>query len=294
MANDFYTSSTSPTTNSQGSSAVIRAEFASIQAGFDKMPTVTGNGDKLISVNTAGTALEAIAAATALARIGAQPLDAALTSIAALGTAADKMIYTTGVNVFAETAITVAGRALLDDADAATQRATLGLGTMATQASGAVAITGGTGAFSTLSASGLITATGGQIAFPATAVPSAGANVLDDYEEGTWTPTDASGAGLTFLNIIATYEKIGRQVTCRAVFDFPVTADASFNRISGFPFTISSGSVAVLGYSNNAAAGNSIIVSGTTITIADKTTKNQMANSALSAAITNYVFLSHI
>lgn len=40
--------------------------------------------------------------------------------------------------------ITTAGKALLDDADAAAQRTTLGLGTMATQSAGAVAITGGT------------------------------------------------------------------------------------------------------------------------------------------------------
>jgi len=49
--------------------------------------------------------------------------------------------------------------------------------------------TPGSGAFSTLSATGIITATGGQIGFPATAVPSADANTLDDYEEGTYTLT---------------------------------------------------------------------------------------------------------
>lgn len=40
--------------------------------------------------------------------------------------------------------ITAAGKALLDDADAAAQRATLGLGTVATQNANAVALTGGT------------------------------------------------------------------------------------------------------------------------------------------------------
>ncbi len=55
-----------------------------------------------------------------------QPLDAGLTSLAALGTATDKMAYTTGVDTWAEAAITAAGRALLDDADAAAQLATLG------------------------------------------------------------------------------------------------------------------------------------------------------------------------
>ena len=56
-----------------------------------------------------------------------QPLDATLTSVALLGTAADKLAYTTGVDTWAETALTAAGRALIDDADAATQRTTLGL-----------------------------------------------------------------------------------------------------------------------------------------------------------------------
>lgn len=56
-----------------------------------------------------------------------QTQDATLTSLSALGTAADKIAYTTGVDTWAETAITAAGRALLDDADAGTMRTTLGL-----------------------------------------------------------------------------------------------------------------------------------------------------------------------
>jgi hypothetical protein len=72
-----------------------------------------------------------------------QTSDAGLTSIAGLTTAADKMLYTTAADTYAVTALTTAGRALLDDADAAAQRTTLGLGSLATQASNSVSITGG-------------------------------------------------------------------------------------------------------------------------------------------------------
>ena len=61
-----------------------------------------------------------------------QPLDAGLTSISGLTTASDKMIYTTGSDTYAVTTLTSAGRAILDDADAAAQRTTLGLGTAST------------------------------------------------------------------------------------------------------------------------------------------------------------------
>ena len=56
----------------------------------------------------------------------AQPVDATLTSIAALGTAADKLAYTTGVDTWAETAITPAARTVLDDATVAAMLATMG------------------------------------------------------------------------------------------------------------------------------------------------------------------------
>lgn len=56
-----------------------------------------------------------------------QAFDATLLAIAALGTAADKIVYTTGVDTWAETALTSFGRSLIDDANAATGRATLGI-----------------------------------------------------------------------------------------------------------------------------------------------------------------------
>ena len=62
---------------------------------------------------------------------GKQPLDAGLTSISGLTTDTDKMIYTTAADTYAVADLTSAGRDLLDDADAAAQRSTLGLSNFA-------------------------------------------------------------------------------------------------------------------------------------------------------------------
>lgn len=55
-----------------------------------------------------------------------QAADAGLTSLAALPTAADKIAYSTAADTWAEATITAAGLALIDDANAAAQLATLG------------------------------------------------------------------------------------------------------------------------------------------------------------------------
>jgi hypothetical protein len=71
-------------------------------------------------------------------------LTAALASVGGLTPVADRLAYYTGASTAALATLTAFARTLLDDADAATARSTLGLGTLATQSSASVAITGGT------------------------------------------------------------------------------------------------------------------------------------------------------
>lgn len=85
---------------------------------------------------------------------------------------------------------------------------------------------------------GTMNLSGGQISFPAAQSASADANTLDDYEEGTWTPNDASAAALTFSSVNGYYTKIGRLVFITATLTYPATGDASAARIGNLPFTV--------------------------------------------------------
>jgi len=79
-----------------------------------------------------------------------------------------------------------------------------------TQSSGVLALSGNSAALLDLSAS-----VAGQIKFPASQNASANANTLDDYEEGTFTPTmtfNASSTGVTYSVQTGNYIKIGQLV----------------------------------------------------------------------------------
>lgn len=105
--------------------------------------------------------------------------------------------------------------------------------------------------------------TGGAVSFPATQVPSAGANDLDDYEEGTFTPTlrfGGASVGITYSVQSGTYTKTGRVVVAQVKITLTAKGSSTgIAQIAPLPFTAQAqdfhGSVsfysAMSGLSNN-------------------------------------------
>lgn len=56
MSNEYYNSTGWPQTGASGASANARTELAAIEAGFDKLAPMAGNGGQVLVVNTGGTA----------------------------------------------------------------------------------------------------------------------------------------------------------------------------------------------------------------------------------------------
>ena len=86
---------------------------------------------------------------------------------------------------------------------------------------------------------GATPSSGTGISFPATQSASSNANTLDDYEEGTWSPTVTSSSGsITTYTASGTYTKIGRVVYQTATIDITTVGTASGTMtITTNPFT---------------------------------------------------------
>jgi hypothetical protein len=100
----------------------------------------------------------------------------------------------------------------------------------------------------TLSTGNLIIGTAGKgIDFSATSSGSGTmtSELLADYEEGTWTPSDGSGAGLSLTVAAATYVRIGKMVYASFGVTYPATVSASNARVAGLPFTSQNSAVSI-------------------------------------------------
>ena len=88
---------------------------------------------------------------------------------------------------------------------------------------------------STIGVGGTTPSTSGSgITFPATQSASTNANTLDDYEEGTWTPS--VGGTATYIAQSGHYTKIGNFVKIRFHINVNVLGTGSTQVISGIPF----------------------------------------------------------
>jgi len=79
-------------------------------------------------------------------------------------------------------------------------------------------------------------ASGAGITFPSTDLHySTNANTLDDYEEGTWTPS--VGGTATYFSQTGKYTKIGNMVSIFCLMRINAIGTGSTTTISGLPFT---------------------------------------------------------
>lgn len=107
-----------------------------------------------------------------------------------------------------------------------------------------------------------------------------------DYEKGTWTPIDASGAGLVFATPSGLYSKVGNLVTASAGLQYPITADGTQASVGGLPFNIQVIGAARQG--NVAYAGVAFVVDflgnagGTSQSAFDATTGGVITNANMS------------
>lgn len=174
-----------------------------------------------------------------------QPLDATLSSLSSLGTAADKLAYTTAADTWAETGISNFGRSLIDDASSSDARSTLGLGSMALEtASNYLTTSDATNTYfpksgGTISGSVTITQNlvvqGTTTTISSTTISVGDKNVvLGDVE--TPTDTTADGGGLTLKGAT---DKTLNWVDATDAW----TSSEHFNLLSGKAYYINGASV---------------------------------------------------
>tara|TARA_R100000655_G_scaffold71567_1_gene109999 strand:+ start:529 stop:1110 length:582 start_codon:yes stop_codon:yes gene_type:complete len=146
----------------------------------------------------------------------------------------------------------------------------------------AVGVTGNT----TITSGNLVIGTSGNgIDFSANSNQSGmTSEILNSYEEGTWTMTDQSGAGLSLTVFVSSYTKIGNQVFFEFGMIFPTTSNTNAVSLS-LPFTAKATS------DNTGGGGITVNSSGRTdtlVVIRNTATMSLQSVSNVSATNANY------
>jgi hypothetical protein len=117
-----------------GDSVELRMTAGEIQPLFDHIDDTADAHDASAISYAGSTDLVATNVEAALDELDTekQPKDATLSALAALIFAANQILYSTGADAFSVTSLTAFARTLIDDADAAAARTTLGLGSLST------------------------------------------------------------------------------------------------------------------------------------------------------------------
>jgi hypothetical protein len=141
----------------------------------------------------------------------------------------------------------------------------------------------------TLALESATSVSGTGISFPSTQSASTDANTLDDYEEGTWTPSISlnTGTATTYGTQAGTYTKTGRMVVCLGVINpsnGTLGSAGGYIRMTGLPFTV--------GTRSGAGSGGNIsnLNNGVSTTFAYSTTVDATFESG-SSLNADYVFV---
>lgn len=210
MSNPYYDHTTYPQTHSSGLSSDARAEFELIDTAFTKLPTLTGNANKVVVIGSGGTSW-GFAGSTIDIAGGISML-----------TGFSLTLTTTGTSVLTIPAVT-------DFAITPT-----GTYTLFNKTYSAPIVTGTTD----------LATFGASIKFPAANGVFGDANTLDDYEEGTWTPALGGTSVLNFSS--GEYTKIGRVVFFSFRISVNTLGTGSASTMSGLPFTVVSNDYGIL------------------------------------------------
>ena len=93
-----------------------------------------------------------------------------------------------------------------------------------------------------ISVGGLVTLTNGGIKFPASQVASSDANTLDDYEEGTWTPSvvgSSTNPTISYTEQYGYYTKIGNFVHAFGRITIAsISGGSGYFFVDGLPFVV--------------------------------------------------------